>query len=135
MDPFTKALVTVRTRLDSTRIPSAVPGADPSPDVSSLPCFQCKGLLPDKLAIIFSQLAHIDFDVALDLILCGDLAGPPDTEIAISRMPTAFVAALASAGHDDLARAAEAVETHEVEELGASAQGIDSDLTAILVEL
>jgi len=127
--------ITIRTRCDRTKIPSPAPYANPSPDVSSLPCVQCKGLLPDKLAIIFAELAHIALDDAFDLVLCGDLVGPPDTEISVSRLPTELVALLTSAQRDDLARAAQAVEDDEVAESGNSLHGIASGLTDVLLEV
>lgn len=109
VNPFTRQPVQITTRRDSARMPEPSPLAAPSPDIRSLPNVQCKGLLPDKLAVVFSTVAQISIEDALDLILCGDLAGPPDTEITVFLLPEAFMSALASASPQDLVRAAAAV--------------------------
>jgi hypothetical protein len=134
-NPFTKAPVTVRTRCDRERMPSPAHDADPSPDISSLPRVQCKGLLPDKLAIIFARLSNIPFDDAFDLVMCGTLVGPPETEISVSRIPASFVASVASASREALASAAQAVEDEEVAESGDGMRGIASGLTDVLLEV
>jgi len=108
INPFTRQPLQVTTRRDRSNEPEPDPEADPSPDVSSLPNVQCKGLLPDKLAPAFATLADVTADVALDLILCGALTGPPDTEISVLLLPLEFTVALASASEQDLARAAQA---------------------------
>lgn len=109
INPFTRQPVQITTRRDPDSVPEPNPEADPSPDVSSLPNVQCKGLLPDKLALAFSALAHVSENDAMDSILCGDLVGPPNTEIVVLRMPEAFTVALASASDQDLMRAARVV--------------------------
>ena len=135
VNPFTKKPVLIRTRRNRERIPPPDPSADPCPNVSALPNVQCKSLLPDKLAIIFSVMAALDTEVATDLVLCGDLVGPPETEIAVLRLPSAFTSALASATNEKLERAAQAIQNVEAAEFGESAKGSASDLTRILTEL
>lgn len=135
VNPFTKEPVTIRTRRDASRMPAENPDADPSPRVESLPNVQCKGMLPDKLAIVYSALTGIAVDDAIDFIVCGALVGPPETGVSVERMPADFTAALAAATDDDLAAAAQAIEDDEVENFGESAGAFADDLADILVEV
>jgi hypothetical protein len=109
VNPFTKQRVQITSRRDLNNLPEPKADAAPSPDISSLPNVQCKGLLPDKLALAFSALTDISQDDAVDLILCGDLIGPPDGEITVLLLPQEFMVAVAAASAQDIARAARAI--------------------------
>lgn len=132
INPFTKEPVTIKTRQDASKMPEPDEDADPSPSMESLPNVQCKGLLPDKLAIVYSSLTGIDVDDAMSLITRGGLVGPLETEVLVERMPDDFTEALAAATDDDLAEAAEAVEDDEAENFGESARGFADDLADVL---
>lgn len=135
VNPFTKEPIQIKTRLNRDLMPAPDPEADPSPDIGSLPNVRAKGLLPDKLAIVFATLGGLDFDGALELITYGGLIGPPETEVSVEQLPAAFTECLADAHRDDLLRAAQAIEEEEVQNWGDSYRGSAQSFLEVLLEL
>jgi hypothetical protein len=112
--------------------PKPNPDANPAPKIDSLPNVQCKGMLPDKLALLFATLTEIPAERALDLIVHGYLTGPPEPEVTVQRLPAALTTALASANGSDLLRAAQAIEEDDIDRWGGDFRGTSSELTNVL---
>jgi hypothetical protein len=112
--------------------PRPNPHADPSPKIASLPNVQCKGMLPDKLALLFTSLTEVPAERALDLILNGFLTGPPETEVTVQLLPKALTKAIAQAESADLVRAAKAIEEDEIDQWGSAYRVTASDLANVL---
>lgn len=112
--------------------PQPNPSANPAPQIDTLPNVQCKGMLPDKLAILFATLTEIPTERALDLILRGFLTGPPETEVTVQRLPSSLTSALANAAHDDLLRAAKVLEEDDIDRWGNAFLGSAKELVDTL---
>lgn len=112
--------------------PKPNPDANPSPQIGSLPNVQCKGLLPDKLALLYASLAEIPTEHALDLIMLGFLTGPPEAEVTVQQLPPALTNALAIALDVDLIRAAQIIEDDDIDRWGNSFRGTAKELTRVL---
>ena len=115
--------------------PKPNPLADPAPHIDTLPNVPCKGMLPDKLALLFASLAEVDAEQALDLILLGYLTGPPESEVTVQRLPLALTSALANAKSDDLVRAAKVLEQDDNDGWGSTFRGAAAELTMTLQRL
>lgn len=115
--------------------PQPNPYADPTPHIDTLPNVQCKGMLPDKLALLFASLTGVDTDQALDLILLGFLTGPPECEVTVQRLPSALTNALANADSNDLLRAARALEDDDIDRWGPTFRGTAKELSKILLRI
>jgi hypothetical protein len=112
--------------------PKPNPNANPAPQIASLPNVQCRGMLPDKLALLFAALAEVPPDRALELILHGYLTGPPETEVTVQQLPVALTKALAAAADADLVRAAKVLEEDDIESCCVVFRGKLSELTDVL---
>jgi hypothetical protein len=114
------------------RPPEPNPEAVAAPKIDTLPNVQCRGMLPERLALLFATLAEIPTEQALDLILHGYLTGPPETEVTVQRLPPALMNALAMAAPADLLRAAETLEEDELERWGHDSRETARELAEIL---
>jgi hypothetical protein len=112
--------------------PRPNPSAVAAPKIDLLPNVQCRGMLPEKLALLFAALTEIPTDHAMDLILLGYLTGPPETEVTVQRLPTALTNALAVADSADLARAARILEEDDIDRWGNVCHGTAKEQTDVL---
>jgi hypothetical protein len=112
--------------------PRPNPDAIAAPKIDSLPHVQCRGMLPEKLALLFTALTELPADRALDLILLGYLTGPPETEVTVQRLPAAFTNALAVADNTDLARAASILEEDDIDRWGNVCHGTAKEQADVL---
>lgn len=112
--------------------PTPNPLADPVPHIDTLPNVPCKGMLPDKLALLLASLTEVDTGQALDLILQGYLTGPPESEVTVQRLPLELTTALANARSSDLLRAAKAIEQDDNDGWGITFRGAAAELTRTL---
>lgn len=124
--------VPIRSATTWQQPPKPNPDANPAPKIDTLPNVQCRGMLPDKLALLFATLTEIPPERALDLIVNGYLTGPPEPEVTVQRLPMAMTSALATANDSDLARAARALEDDDLDRWGSGLSGSAHELATML---